>query len=114
MGDDQDPGEGWPVVIRVGLESEGAFGMRWLADESTRPGDRFLVDVEGDEIVGTIRFRENRESRLSHPGWYYATSVHPSWRGDGRAKRLIEACAETLRSEGVSVLYTAVARPEAI
>jgi len=99
------------TAIRPALAADGAAVIAlWRACDLTRPWndpqadfDRalahaaaiILVAEEEVAIVGTIMAGFD-----GHRGWIYYLGTHPEHRGDGIARRLLDAACDWLRRRG--------------
>jgi ribosomal protein S18 acetylase RimI-like enzyme len=95
---------GTPGVRLTDADTEEAIG----AFLCRNPGMSFVAE-EGNEIIGT--------SMCGHDGrrgYIYHVAVKPEYRGKRLGTRLVEACMERLRAEGINKCHVFVLADNAL
>ena len=82
----------------AGRDAEGAFRRQLPHFEST-----YLVAEDTGRIVGVVLGTHDQRK-----GWINRLAVHPDYRRQGIARRLIAACEEALHAQGIEIVVALV------
>ena len=85
----------WSSCKGVGL-SYPDDSQEGIAKFLSRNPNTCFVAEDGQEMIGTILAGND-----GRRGYIYHTAVAPSHRGQGIARKLVDAAAEALRAEGI-------------
>lgn len=91
---------GLPLRPR-GRESRAAFGRQLRSNRAW-----YLGAFDGPRLVGIVLGTHD-----SRKGWINRLAVHPSYRRRGIARRLVRACEDALRRQGIEI-FAALVEPD--
>ncbi|MEN9846445.1 MAG: hypothetical protein RIS36_1592 [Pseudomonadota bacterium] len=93
----------WPSYFDGDIEKAVAFYSTTMTREHV---PICLVAVDQGSLVGTVSLvPEDLDSRPEFSPWLSGLYVDPTFRGQGIAKKLIEACTAEAQAAGVAKLY---------
>lgn len=93
----------WPSYFDGDLEKALAFYSTTMTREQV---PTCLVAVDEGSLVGTVCLvPEDLDSRPEFSPWLSGLYVDPKFRGQGVARKLIEACMVEAHAAGVAKLY---------
>lgn len=95
-----------PVAFASSYEEERDLPEATVAERLLATGDRAIVGAfDGDDLVGLAAWHREEMMKLQHKGFIWGVFVRESHRGQGLARRLLEAViALARRADGILLL----------
>jgi ribosomal protein S18 acetylase RimI-like enzyme len=92
-----------PVAFASSYEEERELDLSVVAGRLVATGDRAIIGAfDGDALVGLAAWHREEMMKLQHKGFVWGVFVKESHRGQGLARRLLEAVlAHARRAEGI-------------